>query len=653
MALRPKQGEYTRAIYTWIRDGDYASAIKLLTDQLAINANSRGGLSLLGYCYYNTQQFQLAAENYQLLTQLCPTVDEYKVNYALSLYQSCLFEEALQVTFELESRVTHTSDLLKLQSAIRYSQGDLSSARIFLERMPDGDLDRQVNVACCLFKEHETNSNQGKLQEAYNLFLDSLKTHPSDPALLYNVALCEYKMKMYPECLKHVSEIIEKGIREHPELCIGMATEGLDVKSVGNTITLHETALVEAFNLKAAVEYIQGNLESANEALTDMPPRMEEELDPVTLHNQALIRMEEEPSEGFQKLQFLVSQASFPPETFANLLILSCKYGYFDYAADVMAENTDFTYQYLTPYLYQFLDALITMQTSLEDAYRKFDEMGSKLVDTMCKHLKQIAESKRGSTEAAASQSAYQCTLDAYLPVLMSQAKIYWDREMFAQVEKVFRKSVEFCSDQDVWKLNVAHVLFMQENKFKEATGFYEPLVKKNYGRILDVSAIVLANLCVSYIMTGQNEDAEELMRKIEKEEEHLAYSDPHRKSFHLCIVNLVIGTLYCVKGNFEFGISRVIKSLEPYSKKLDTETWFYSKRCFLSLCEALARQTILLPDSVRQECIQFLIHCEQHGTRVKAIIESPLEMDTLHPGRNTVAFEARLLRSLFITILS
>uniref|UniRef100_T1JQG1 Tetratricopeptide repeat protein 30 n=1 Tax=Tetranychus urticae TaxID=32264 RepID=T1JQG1_TETUR len=74
----------------------------------------------------------------------------------------------------------------------------------------------------------------------------------------------------------------------------------------------------------------------------------------------------------------------------------------------------------------------------------------------------------------------------------------------------------------------------MQENKFKEATGFYEPLVKKKYDNILNVSAIVLANLCVSYIMTGQNENAEELMRKIEKEEEQLAYSEPDRKIFHL-----------------------------------------------------------------------------------------------------------------------
>ena len=78
----------------------------------------------------------------------------------------------------------------------------------------------------------------------------------------------------------------------------------------------------------------------------------------------------------------------------------------------------------------------------------------------------------------------------------------------------------------------------------------------------VQVPAIVLANVCVSYIMTSQNEEAEELMKKIEKEEERAAYEGsaqgrhprgaqggPESKSFHLCIVNLVIGTLYCSKG--------------------------------------------------------------------------------------------------------
>lgn len=34
-----------------------------------------------------------------------------------------------------------------------------------------------------------------------------------------------------------------------------MTTEGIEVKSVGNTLVLNESALIEAFNLKAAIEY--------------------------------------------------------------------------------------------------------------------------------------------------------------------------------------------------------------------------------------------------------------------------------------------------------------------------------------------------------------------------------------------------------------
>lgn len=74
-------------------------------------------------------------------------------------------------------------------------------------------------------------------------------------------------------------------------------------------------------------------------------------------------------------------------------------------------------------------------------------------------------------------------SLHRYIVVLMAQAKIYWNRENFQMVEKIFRKSVEYCNDNNTWKLNVAHVLFMQ-NKYKEAIGFYEPIVKKHYDNV-------------------------------------------------------------------------------------------------------------------------------------------------------------------------
>ena len=69
--------------------------------------------------------------------------------------------------------------------------------------------------------------------------------------------------------------------------------------------------------------------------------------------------------------------------------------------------------------------------------------------------------------------------------------------------------------------------------------------------------------------MTSMNERAEEIMRRLEKEEEKIAFEEPQKRLFHLCIVNLVIGTLYCTKGNYEFGVSRIIKAMEPYPRKV------------------------------------------------------------------------------------
>ena len=95
---------------------------------------------------------------------------------------------------------------------------------------------------------------------------------------------------------------------------------------MGNSAVLKETALIEAFNLKAAIEFQMKNYDAAREALSDMPPRGEEELDPVSLHNTALMNMESLPAQGFRKLNFLIQNPPFPPETFANLLLLYCKH---------------------------------------------------------------------------------------------------------------------------------------------------------------------------------------------------------------------------------------------------------------------------------------------------------------------------------------
>ena len=100
---------------------------------------------------------------------------------------------------------------------------------------------------------------------------------------------------------------------------------------------------------------------------------------------------------------------------------------------------------------------------------------------------------------------------------------------------------------------------------------FEEPRLQPQLSGLKDCVALVL--LRQENKVANRNEEAEDIMERVEKQE---AVSTRRKnnddgnvadKSFpsemhHSCIVNLVIGTLYCKKGNFEFGISRICKSL-------------------------------------------------------------------------------------------
>ena len=95
--------------------------------------------------------------------------------------------------------------------------------------------------------------------------------------------------------------------------------------------------------------------------------------------------MDDDPTTGFRKLNFLLRNPPFPPPTFGNLLLLYCKFYHYDLAADVLAENTQLTYKMLSGQLYEFLDACIMVQTSPEEAYRKFDDLTNKHIEGKCK----------------------------------------------------------------------------------------------------------------------------------------------------------------------------------------------------------------------------------------------------------------------------
>lgn len=121
-----------------------------------------------------------------------------------------------------------SSKLLRLQAAIKYEEGDVTAARAALDQCAQDDPDIIVNHGCLLYSEE-------KYDEAARRFQEAVSIAGARPYLSYNMALCYYRLKQFALSLKHIADIIEKGIREHPELSVGMATEGVEVRSVGNT----------------------------------------------------------------------------------------------------------------------------------------------------------------------------------------------------------------------------------------------------------------------------------------------------------------------------------------------------------------------------------------------------------------------------------
>lgn len=112
-------------------------------------------------------------------------------------------------------------------------------------------------------------------------------------------------------------------------------------------------------------------------------------------------------------------------------------------------------------------------------------------------------------------------------------------------------------------------------------------------------------------------------------------------QALHSCIINLVIGTLYCAKQNYEFGISRVMKSLQPLEHKLETDTWFYAKRCFLAIADGICKHVILLNDKTVSEILAFLDEAQVAGR------DMPATISVLEKPRRSVGSEAQMLRNI------
>ncbi|KAL4422716.1 hypothetical protein ABPG75_008913 [Micractinium tetrahymenae] len=698
----------TRAIYGAIRDGRLQEAVSRLQAVLRLAPGSRAALSLLAYCYYQQEEYEAAAERYGVLVERHPEVPEYRMHWAQSLCKAGRFAEAARAAAAVDG---FTQAVRQLQAAIKYEAGDLRGCRSALEALPPGGAAATAAAGCIAYKE-------GQYAAAAAQFREAAQMVGYSPELAYAVAACQYQQRDYAGALASLAEIVEAGVQRHPELGIGTQTQGMEARSVGNSAKLKQTALVEAFNLRAAVELQLGNPTGAAAALSDMPPRQEHELDPVTLHNQALVALASAAAApslqaaagrqaGLAKLLHLLAHPPFPPELAGNLLSLCCRPSEgggpcgsalgstqerADVAEEVLGAHAALVAATVPPGVLPLYEAcLARMRRGPEEAAAKLDELAGSHIEGLRKRVKAVQDARWAGDHAAAAAGleAYEAELEAFLPVLMSLAHLHWEAGAFGRAQAVLQQSAEFCSDHPVWRLNLGHVLVAQEGgKLGEAAELYESLVQHFAGAVvaagggagaggslLDVPPWALANLCVCHVVGSQNEVAEDLLRRLEDEvaaatgiDSSGADGDAAGGAMagggvagpvppHLSLTNLAIGTLYCAKGNFEFGITRVTRSLEPLAAHLDAPRWRAAMLCLLVMLDQVAKNMLVLKDALVADLLAFLEDVEAAGRGVPALVaagpsagSSTAGAEVLHVAQpQTICGQARSLRAMLL----
>ena len=98
----------------------------------------------------------------------------------------------------------------------------------------------------------------------------------------------------------------------------------------------------------------------------------------------------------------------------------------------MLAENADLTFT-INQEDFDYIDALILSNASPEEAYNRFEKLSNNHIDTLRKITKNIQDSRLARDNEGIKKflKEFYEFLEKYIPVLMAQAKIFWDRENY------------------------------------------------------------------------------------------------------------------------------------------------------------------------------------------------------------------------------
>lgn len=674
-------GMLTNTVYTLIRDTEWDQALALLKEQLAANPTSRAALSLTAFCSYNKGDFETAVRLYAELAQRYPAVQRYQLALANTRLKAGLYHETLTIKGD-------SQDAVILRAYAKHELDDTTGLQLLVDQLTRGPTD-DPRIICMKGNQLLKAERYAEALEQYDAALVIRK----DPRIYYAKALANFRESNFPECLKALGELVDLSARLYPDLvsaasCFhdtGGAGAGGRAAASGsvNPHTLLSSALIEAFNLKAAVEWVLGDHAASEHALDAMPPRPLEELDPITLHNKALAEIQTDPSMCVRKLQFLITQPPFPVEAFTNLISIYVQHGLFDLAADLIAENRSLALTTLDPDKLSFFETVVGSAAGPEESYSKLETLKNRYASALRRICDEITQARgragkggraggaggggggtkqQGGFNSTALKNMsraeiavntllqqYEAKLSLFIPMVMWQAGILYDVRRYKAAVKTLRGQEDLCEEHPAFVLNLAHIMFAAE-EYDQAADLYRTVLDATPSEdILSVPAIALANLCTSLILLNRNAEAEKLMQLTDQAEIEFmgVHGGAGKPPLHLCVINLVIGTLYSVKGNILFGISRILKALEPIGQRLSPDAWMYSKRPLLALAEACALSLGgPVEEGVIDNVIMFLdevIRCGREIPIAAAQVKIGIGKET------TVADEARALKALFL----
>ena len=534
-----------------------------------------------------------------------------------------------------------------LHAKIKFEKGDLIGSKDLLKSLSKTQ-DVELGQAAIL-------SMEGKYEEALEKYSNVFHIIGFRPDVAYSIAHCHYRLDQHHDALVILDEIILRGQQiQGSDEAVPTAISSHMAITIDKS-ALQNTFLIEALNLKIAVEYDCGKILQARQTWNTMPIGRDEDIDAVSLHNQAIIHIDDDTDHGLSKLIYLLNNPPLPSETFMNLIVLCCKYDLDNQAADLVIENRQLLQLSLPTALNEFLETYILVKTSTDEALKRLERLSVIVAQNIRKLKKKVQDIKKRGDDKALRRATKTLSesMQLFVPILMTQTKIYWDRFDYRSAEETLRIVEDICNESEAWQINMAHAIFMQQgDRYDDAIGYFAALIdRKKNQRLLEVSPIAIANLCVAYIMVKRNDEAETLLKLLEQQEEHSQYNNEHDlQSHHSCIVNLVIGTLYCERGNFDFGIDRICKSLQPYEEKLGADTWYYAKLCLLTLIDKTSKQMVEISDNLTQSIHSFLDDVYVHGVDISAALCPVGDGHTSSKNQTKcISDETRILKHIFL----